>query len=157
LFQNSFAQKKCCGCDSSGLAHTKTDKILLKKFWNTFTTAIKNNDKLKLASVINYPFICDYRVIDSTQSEDKDFKISKQQFISYEYKLFDDLKLKNEINKYPNWADSFWIVQGDRNKCIYQFEYTTVEPSKEWEGQQRFFTVERIKGRFLITSSYIVP
>ena len=77
-------------------------------------------------------------------------------FDERQYKIFFDDKLIDRINKNINLLDILIIIEEEKT-CRYTFWYNSVEPSKDWEGQQHFFTLQKIKGKFVIASTWTVP
>jgi hypothetical protein len=153
LGQNLFAQTR--NCDKSKL--TVADKKLLTQFWTDFKSAINSENKIKLASLVKFPFKCDYCILDTTKEKDYDYlKVTKKLFDKGQYKIFFDQKLKKTVNKNVNLLDILFVVF-ENKKCFYNFSYTSVEPSKEWEGQQHFFSLNKINGKYFITSAWTVP
>src|SRR5438105_12169936 len=131
---NSFGQKS--NCDS--LKFSQSDKKLLGTFWAELKYAIDTKNKVKLASLINFPFPCDYCTIDSSKDTYCDnIKVTRKTFDQKQYKIFFDYKLERLIDRTHNLVDI--IGRHFRNKnCYLHFGYNSVEPSKSWEGQQHF-------------------
>src|SRR6059058_5174567 len=79
----SFSQLKC---DSINL---QAEKVQLQNFWFAFKEAINQKDKVKLASLVRFPFTCDYCVIDSDKQSDKPYiKVTKVVFDKSQYQIF---------------------------------------------------------------------
>ena len=148
--QNSY-------CDKSNIS--KADKELIEQFWTDFKKAINDKDKAKLTSLIKFSFNCDYCILDSAKEKNYDYlTVTKTLFEKRQYKIFFDPKLVGAVNKYPNLFDILSITtDGTGEQCDLNFGYASVEPSKDWEGQQHFFSIKKIKGKFLITSAWTVP
>jgi hypothetical protein len=47
-------------------------------------------------------------------------------------------------------------TDGKGENCDLIFGYVSVEASKTWEGQQHFFTIAKVNGKFLITSAWTI-
>lgn len=151
--QNVLAQK--ANCDKSKL--TPTNKKLLSQFWKDFTAALNSENKIQLASLVKFPFNCDYCEVDTTKPKDYDYlKVTKELFNKGQYKIFFDQRLKKTVKKNANLLDILY-VSFENKKCYYNFSYASVEPSKKWEGQQHFFSLEKINGKYVITSVWTVP
>ena len=91
----SFSQQKC---DSANL---QADKAQLQNFWTSFKDAINQRDKVKLASLVRFPFTCDYCIIDGTKQSDKPhIKVTKATFDRSQYQIFFADRLVKEINKH---------------------------------------------------------
>ncbi|HEU5054104.1 MAG TPA: hypothetical protein VFT78_13385 [Hanamia sp.] len=144
-------------CDKAKIS--KADKKLIEQFWTDFKKAVNTSDKIKLASLIKFPFNCDYCILDSAKNKSYDYlKVTKKLFDKKQFKIFFDPKLKKTINKYPTLFDILSITtDGTGRKCDLNFGYGSVEPSKTWEGQQHFFSIKKVNGKFLITSAWTVP
>lgn len=151
----SFGQTSYCDTSTISVA----DKILIEQFWIGFKNAVNAEDKLKLETFINFPFNCDYCIPGSGKEPNDDFfTVTKKLYNENQYKIFFDPKLKQTINKYSNLVDILSFTYDDTGKkCSLNFGYVSVEPSKDWEGQQRFFSLDKIHGKFLITSAWTVP
>jgi len=151
----SFGQTSYCDTSTISAA----DKILIEQFWIGFKNAVNAEDKLKLETFINLPFNCDYCIPGSGKETNVDLlKVTKKSFDQNQYKIFFDPKLKQTINKYSNLVDILSFTYDDTGKkCSLNFGYVSVEPSKDWEGQQHFFSLDKIHGKFLITSVWTVP
>lgn len=153
LGQSLFAQTP--NCDKSKL--TAADKKLLTQFWTDFKSAINSENKIKLASLVKFPFNCDYCLLDTAKEKNYDYlKVTKGLFDKGQYKIFFDPKLKRIVNNNADLLNILFMTLED-NKCYYNFSYASVEPSKKWEGQQHFFTLEKINGRYFITSAWTAP
>ena len=153
LGQSLFAQTS--NCNKSKL--TVADKKLLTQFWTDFKSAINYENKIKLAFLVKFPFNCDYCIRDTTKEKNYAYlKVTKKLFDKGQYKIFFDLKLKKTINKNANLLDILF-VDYENKKCFYNFSYASVESSKEWEGQQHFFSLQKINGKYFITSAWTVP
>ena len=153
LGQSLFAQTP--NCDKLKL--TAADKKLLTQFWTDFKSAINSENKIKLASLVKFPFNCDYCILDTKKEKDYDYlKVTKKLFDKGQYKIFFDPKLKKTVNKNGNLLDILFVAF-ENKKCFYNFSYASVEPSKEWEGQQHFFSLNKINGKYFITSAWTVP
>ena len=153
LGQSTFAQTP--NCDKAKL--TTADKKLLTQFWTDFKSAINSENKMKLASLVKFPFNCDYCIVDTTKEKDYDYlKVTKKLFDKGQYKIFFDNKLKKTVNNNVNLLDILFVAY-ENKECFYNFSYASVEPSKEWEGQQHFFSLQKINGKYFITSAWTVP
>lgn len=144
-------------CDKAKIS--KADKKLIEQFWAGFKKAVNTKDKIKLSSLIKFSFNCDYCIVGTTNNKRNNYlKVTKKLFDKNQYKIFFDPKLKNTINKYPILFDILSIASdGTGKNCSFNFGYAAVEPSKNWEGQQHLFSLDKIKGKFLITSAYTIP
>ena len=133
---------------------SKADRKLIEQFWVEFKQAVNTKDKVKLSSLINFSFNCDYCIIDSTKDPNYEYlKVTRKLFDKKQHKIFFDKKLLNTINKYPRLFNLLSITTDGTGKiCDLNFGYASVEPSKTWEGQQHFFTIRKINKKFLITS-----
>jgi hypothetical protein len=144
-------------CDKSKIS--QTDKELLKQFSIEFKKAINSENKIALASLIKFPFNCDYCILDIAKDKNYNYlRVTKKLFDKEQYKIFFDTKLKTTINKYSTVFDILLMTYDETGKiCEYNFGYGSVEPSKEWEGQQHFFSLEKVNGKYFITSAWTVP
>ncbi len=151
----SFGQQEC---DSTDL---KLDKVLLTDFWNSFKNAINRRDKAKLASLVRFPFTCDYGILDSTKPSNKPYiKVTSKTFNKSQFQIFFAERLVNEVNKYDLPEDLF-IFQPYYNmadkKCAYNFQYIAIEENTQHPGMQHFFDIQKINGAFKIISSWTLP
>ncbi len=144
-------------CDKAHIS--QTDKQLIEQFWVDFKTAINTKDKVRLSSLIQFSFTCDYCIADTSKDKnDAYLRVTKALFNSAQYKIFFDPKLVKTANKSTSLFSILFITKNDTSKlCDLNFGYASVEPSKQWEGQQHFFTIEKINDKFLITSAWTVP
>ena len=153
LGQSLFAQTP--NFDKSKL--TAADKKLLTQFWTDFKSAINSKNKIKLSSLVKFPFNCDYCIVDTTKDKDYDYlKVTKNFFDKGQYKIFFDQKLKKTVNRNVSLLEILFVAF-ENKKYFYNFSYASVEPSKEWEGQQHFFSLNKINGKYFITSAWTVP
>ena len=138
---------------------SKSDRKLIEQFWTNFKRAVNTEDKTELSFLIKFPFNCDYCIFDSTKDKNYDYlKVTRKLFDNKQFKIFFDNKLKKTINKFPTLFDILSVTtDGTGKKCDFNFSYISVEPSKTWEGQQHFFSIGKINGKFLITSAWTVP
>ena len=141
-------------CDKNNL--TASDKKMLSEFWTGFTTAVNSDDPVRLASYIKFPFKCDYCILDSTKEKTNYLNVTKQMFKKKQYKIFLDSKLKKQLNKTKSILEILYVAF-ENKKCLLNFYYTSVDPSIQWEGQQHFFSLEKLNGKFLITGAWTVP
>jgi hypothetical protein len=151
---NVFSQRKC---DSL----SQKDKLLLQKFWTDFKDALNNKDKTKLSTVCNFPFDCDYCILDTAKQTHKPHvKVTKSDFDKSQYQIFFIDRLINEVNKYnlPHDLGIFLPAYNAIDKrCIYSFGYIVREENKQHPGMKRFFDVQKINGLFKITSTWTIP
>ncbi|WP_162945068.1 hypothetical protein [Flavisolibacter nicotianae] len=151
----SFGQQKC---DSSNL---QVDKVQLQNFWTAFKEAINQSDKVKLASLVCFPFTCDYCIIDSTKQSDKPYvKVTKATFDKSQYQIFFADKLVKEVNKH-NPSQDLFIFQPYYNtvdkKCSYSFQYIARDENSQHPGMQHFFDIQKVNGQFKIISAWTLP
>jgi uncharacterized membrane protein YvbJ len=98
----SFSQQRCNSAD------LQADKVLLQNFWIAFKDAINNKDKAKLATLVRFPFTCDYCIIDSNKQGNKPYiKVAKATFDKSQYQIFFADRLVKEINKHSLPQDLF--------------------------------------------------
>lgn len=136
---------------------TKVNSQLITRFWIDFKAAINSKNKAKLGSLIKFPFNCDYCMSDALRARGYNYvMVSRRSFDKWQYKIFFDEKLKRRVNKTPNLLDILSLRHGN-NISGWEFSFESVKPSKEWPGQQHFFSVEKINGRILISSASTVP
>lgn len=141
-------------CDKSKLSNS--DKKLLIQFWNKFKRAVNSENKTELTTLIKFPFSCDYCVIDTGKERNSPYlKVTKRLFEKGQYKIFLDNKLKKLVN--ASYILDILSTVSENNKCYYDFSYGSIEPSKITEGQQHFFSLNKINGEFVITSASTVP
>ena len=136
---------------------TKVNSQLITRFWIDFKAAINSKNKAKLASLIKFPFNCDYCMSDELRAKGYNYvMVTRHLFDKGQYKIFFDGKLKRRVNKTSNLLDILTVRHGN-NISGWEFSYVSVEPSKDWGGQQHFFSLENNNGRILITSASTVP
>ncbi len=151
----SFSQKKC---DSTNL---QADKVQLENFWTAFKDAINQNDKVKLASLVRFPFTCDYCVIDSVnQSSKPHIKVTRATFDHSQFQIFFTDRLVKEVNKH-NLPQDLFIFQPYYNtvdkKCSYSFQYIARDENSQHPGMQHFFDIQKVNGQFKIISAWTLP
>jgi hypothetical protein len=140
---------------------TKTEKILLQKFWKEFKTSLDNNDKKKLATICNFPFFC-HPCIDDTTLKVNDkvtIKVTETIFMTNIYDFLFYKEIKKEFDKHKNFELYFFSrAFNDKQKPSgFMFSFTLVAPSKTWEGVQGFIYLNKINGVFKITGIDTVP
>jgi hypothetical protein len=140
-------------CDK--LKMSKSDKILLMNFWSEFGRAINTKSKLKLTSLIKFPFECGYCPKAKKMAIGVDFLVNKQIFYQEYYKIFFGNKLKKTINESSMLENIHIYFDGE--KCIYTVGFVSIEPSHNSEGQGTVFILTKIKGKFIITETYTIP
>lgn len=135
------------------LAITKAEKSKLENFWKKFKKAVLEENKTGIASVCDFPVSCDY--CDSVNGDNPNIKITKANFYTVNYRIFFSEYLKEVVNK----KKILQIVgkNNDTNFNEYNFSFPIVKPSKRGEGKQGFFSLEKIKGEFKITSVWSIP
>lgn len=151
----SFSQRKC---DST---NSQTDKVQLQNFWTAFKDAINQKDKEKLASLVRFPFTCDYCIIDSTKPSNKPcIKVTKTTFDKSQYQIFFADRLVKEVNK-QNMPQDLFIFQPYFNtvdkKCSYSFQYIARDENAQHPGMQHWFDIQKVKGQFKIISAWTLP
>jgi len=151
----SFSQQKC---DSSNL---QTDIVQLQSFWTVFKDAINQKDKVELASLVRFPFTCDYCIIDSTKQSNKPYvKVTKTTFDKSQYQIFFVDRLVKEVNKH-NLPEDLFIFQPYFNKvdkkCSYSFQYNAQEENGQHPGKQHWFDLQKVNGQFKIISAWTLP
>ena len=149
---NLIGQQKC---DSISM---RADSALLHTFWTDFKQAINNRDRIKLSSLCRFPFNCDYCTLDTTKPSSKpSIKVTKALFNQSQYNIFFTYRLLKEINRHNDIP----ISQPDFNtidkKCFYSFSYVSRDDDKSHPGQQHFFDIQNINGRFKIVSAWTLP
>ena len=138
------------------------DSILLRNFWTDFSTAIKKNDKDKLATLCEFPFYC-HPCIDDTTLKHNDhitIKVTKKLFYESQYKEFFDKPIKSEVEKHKIFETYIFYPAFDNKsrRDGFMFSYTIVAPSKTWEGLQGFIYLSKRKsGKYKITGIDTVP
>ena len=161
LFISLFFRQVSIGqssyCDKAKIS--KADKKLIEQFWAGFKKAVNTKDKIKLSSLIKFSFNCDYCIVGRANNKQNNYvKVTKKLFDKNQYKIFFEPKLKNTINKYSILFDILSITSdGTGKNCSLNFGYGSIGPSKDWEGQQHFFSLDKINGKFLITSAWTIP
>lgn len=151
----SFSQQKC---DS---ANFQADKAQLQNFWTSFKDAINHKDKVKLASLVRFPFTCDYCVVDRNKQSDKPYmRVTRSTFDRSQYQIFFIDRLVKEINKH-NLPQDLFIFQPHYNtvdkKCSYSFQYIARDENAQHPGTQHFFDIQKINGQFKIISAWTLP
>ena len=150
------AQFLCAQNDNFDIRKLKNeDKQLLSEYWINFKNAVNTKDKVALSSLIKFPLICDY--CQEVGSKQLNVKIFKNQFEKKYFEIFLDPKLIKRIN---NTQDIFSILietcDATGKKCVLNFGYGSIEPSKISEGRQHFFSLEKIKNKYYITSAWTI-
>ncbi|TWR23829.1 hypothetical protein FPZ42_18795 [Mucilaginibacter achroorhodeus] len=141
-------------CDKTKISNS--DKFLLNEFWKKFTLAINAKNKAELSTLIKFPFTCDYCEIKTVNKTNGLYlKVTKKLFYQSQYKIFLDPKLQKIVNK-ENILDIL-SVTSENNHCHYDFSYVSIKQSKDWEGQQHFFSLKKVNGKFVITSAWTIP
>jgi hypothetical protein len=151
----SFSQQNC---DSTNL---QADSVQLQRFWTAFKDVINRKDKVKLASLISFPFTCDYCIIDSNKQGNKPYiKVTKKTFDKSQYQIFFADRLVKEVNKH-NLPEDVYIFQPYYNtvdkKCSYSFQYIAVDENAQHPGMQHFFDIQKVNGQFKIISAWTLP
>ena len=151
----SFSQQNC------DITTLQSDRIKLQNFWTSFKEAINNKEKVKLASLIRFPFTCDYCIIDSSKQRHRPYtKVTKAIFDRSQYQIFFTDKLVKEVNKH-NLPEDLFIFQPYYNtiykKCCYSFQYIAIEEDVQNPGMQHFFDIQKINGQFKIVSAWTLP
>jgi hypothetical protein len=157
LFAGLSSYGQAIYCTKSEIS--KIDSVLIEQFWADFKSAINNEDKAKLASLIRFSFNCDYCVLDSIKEKNYDYlKVSKKLFNRQQYAIFFDTKLKNTANRYDKLFDILSVSNDEAGKvCQLSFSYVSFERTNTWEGQQHFFTIKKVRQKFLITAAWTIP
>jgi hypothetical protein len=103
--------------------------------------------------LIQFPFNCDY----CENSIKPYIKISRKKFDLEYSKIFYDKKLIAALNKTGKLEDIIVINEDNLGKCRIELSYISIEPSGQSEGQQHFFSIERIRDKYYITSVWTIP
>jgi hypothetical protein len=137
------------------------DSILLNNFWTDFSSAIKTNNKEKLASLCEFPFYCSPCIDDTTIKNNNHItiKVTKSLFFETVYKEFYDKPIKSEVESHPKFESYiFYPAFDNKNRRDgFRFSYTIVAPSKTWEGLQGFIYISKKSGKYKITGIDTVP
>ena len=156
LFATSlFCQQQC---DSTNL---QADKDQLRMFWIALKESVNRKDKEKLSELVSFPFNCDYCIVDSAKGINKPYiKVTKTSFDKSQYQIFFAERLVTEINRRSFPADDS-IFQSYYNtiskKCSYSFGYTVRDETSQHPGMQHFFDIQKVNGRFKISSAWTLP
>ncbi|MXV53347.1 hypothetical protein GS399_20500 [Pedobacter sp. HMF7647] len=151
----AFSQQKC---DSTNL---QVDKIQLQSFWTAFKNAINQKDKVKLASLVRFPFTCDYCILDTNRQKNQLYiKVTRATFDRSQYQIFFADRLVKEANKH-NLPQDFFIFQPHFNtvdkKCTYSFQYIARDENAQHPGMQHWFDIQKVNGQFKIVSAWTLP
>lgn len=143
-------------CDLTRLSPQK--KNALAAFAQQFQSAIVSQDKAKLAGLIRFPFPCSQCVPDSSEENSRTYyTISYPEFERAQYRIFFTPYLLEALGD----QDLLQLIQVDeRGKggpCSYSVSYPIVKPSTKWEGQQGFFSIRYVGGKYKIVSAWMVP
>jgi hypothetical protein len=153
---NLYGQEKC---DVSKMS--QQDKSILEKFWVNLKIALNAKDKVKLSTLINFPFNCDYCIIDSLHLSDEPFiKVAKKQFDTKQFKIFFEKKLVDYVNKYQLPKDISILTTHYNTvdkKCSFSFRYIAITENKQHPGRTEWFDIEKLNGEFKITSTWTLP
>jgi len=146
-----FAQTNNCDIEKI----TKNDKQLINDFWTNFKTAVNKKDKVALSSLIKFPIICDY--CQGLSSKQLYVKLSEKEFKEKYFEFFLDPKLMKRVNETQDIFSILVINKDEAGKCGIDFGYNSIEHSETSEGQQHFFSLKKVKGKYLITSAWTMP
>lgn len=152
---NLFGQDTC-----SISKLTQQDRALLKQFLVDFKAAVVERNKTKLASLCQFSFACDYCVLDSTNQTYKPYvNVSRKEFEKSQYQIFFEERLRRAVIKYQSLEDFIVTTYYDSTtkRCRYSFMYVVREENQQHPGMQRFFDVQKVKGKFKIISTWTVP
>ncbi|QSW89701.1 hypothetical protein J0383_02540 [Flavobacterium endoglycinae] len=153
ILNTKFILAQTDNCDIEKI--TKADKQLLNEFWVDFKTAINGNDKEALSSLIKFPIICDY--CKPSSAKQPYIKLSEKQFKEKYFELFLDPKLIKRINDTESLFSILVVNKDESGKCGLDFGYSSIEPSETSEGKQHFFSLKKVKDKYLITSAWTIP
>lgn len=139
-----------CGIDQLNYNEKTQLNYLLKKL----RRGIESKNKIEISNLCNFPFYCSF--CHTSPLTGKNI-ISRSQFIKeYCKNIFDQPLLTVLKKKKPLQILKGFYVKKDR-RCLYRFLYTSIEPSKESEGQQICLYIKKIKKSFKIVSAATIP
>jgi hypothetical protein len=136
----------------------KQDRIPLNVFWSSFTSALRSDNKNKLSTLIQFPFTYDQCILDTSNRKDLLYtKVTRKQFDLNLYKIFFVPKFIQLINNCKYSDDIFEPVADtdtsrEYKNHAYSFGYMTVEPTKQQNGHQEWFLINKINGQYKIIS-----
>jgi hypothetical protein len=146
---------------SIGRTISSQDSILLRNFWTDLETAIRKEDKAKLATLCAFPFYCKPCIDDTTlkNNDHVTIKVTKKLFYESQFRKFFEKPMKDEIEKHKEFDINIFQPAFDDKSMPkgFMFSYTIVPPSKNWEGLQGFIYLGKIDGKFKITGIDTVP
>jgi hypothetical protein len=150
----SFSQQRC---DSINL---RADEVHLQNFWIAFKHAVNQKDKTKLASLVRFPFTCDYCIASNKPGNKLYTKVTKATFNKSQYQIFFADRLVKEINKH-NLPQDLFIFRSYYNtvdnKCSHSFQYIARDENAQHPGMQHFFDIQKVNGQFKIISAWALP
>jgi hypothetical protein len=123
-----------------------------------FKEAVDTQDQQKLSTFFNFPFPCDFCITDSTKRWNTPYvRVTKKLFTSSQYKRFLTEYLAEKVNSEDLYQNLHVADVEQMGRCTYFISFPIVKPLKGREGVQGFLTVEKIKGRFKISSAWVIP
>ncbi|AWI26847.1 hypothetical protein [Flavobacterium pallidum] len=146
-FHYCFSQS----CGIKNLNHS--EKIELTNFYESFKASIISSDKSSLSKLIQFPFNCDY----CENSRKPYVKVSRKKFDVDYFNIFYDQKLIEALNEGENFENVIVFNEDNSGICHIELRYVSRESSAQSEGQQHFFSIEKIKNKYYITSAWTVP
>lgn len=150
----SISLKAQTKCEVENL--TRNEKNELSKFWTDFKFAIKNKNVDELNKLFNFPFNCSFCVSDSFPNSPYITIISKFNFNQYLDTLFFSKNFDEVLNK-QSIFQVLYSELGENDECNLSISFPIIEPSKNGEGMQGFFTIKKIGGKYKIVGAWSVP
>ncbi|MEP7237353.1 MAG: hypothetical protein ABI685_05800 [Ferruginibacter sp.] len=134
------------------------DSVLLTNFWKTLKEGIQNNDKQKLSSICNFPFICSQCMDDTTIKHKNQYyvKASRKIFDKSAYKIFFEKIFVDFVNRkeMPRDLYIFGIALDEKEKKAgYEFNYLV----NRIPGRQIFVYLEKHHGIYKISATETRP
>ena len=129
----------------------KIDSILLLKFSADLKKAVLTHDMNKIASFFKFPFLNKPCVLDNDSS--KDSFISRKTFMTSEYVDFFGCWFSETITK--GYISYELDVNEEGQNCKFTFNYPTCFPSKRSSCKKHNFNIEKVDGKYLITSAWL--
>jgi len=134
--------------------YSKADSLQLEKFWQQLKNAVNNKNFKALLPLCNTYVDCD-RCIANGELVDE-MKLGGKSLAENKELLFFNDKMKELLAK-PVYKAVITIKDEYSNRCTHRFGYTTVKETTASPGQQRYFDVTKINGKYKIVSAFIVP
>ncbi|TMI62904.1 MAG: hypothetical protein E6H07_15995 [Bacteroidetes bacterium] len=132
------------------------DSIQLEQFCIGFKKAVNQRDLKNISEFFQFPFPCSACNIKDNSNSKEPYMVSYKRFLQGKYDEFFGAWFMETVSK-GRLFELLQASENDKGKCSFFFGYPMVLPSERTEGHQGFLTIEKINGKFKITSIWSVP